>query len=533
MQPASARVKCREHEAVLAQHPVHLAQGRAEFSAFEVNQGIERHDTRERRIPKAQREHRSSDKSKIRVQARSLLEHSFGQVESEGLCAAAAKKSYDVARTAAEIADPPARNASGKLLEHRAIEWLVIELIAKTPGVLGSKRIIARAHPITHNVYCPLVNILFLDQFSDMGGAQRCLVELLPAIRERGWTAHLAIPGDGVLRERSRPYCASIESLLCGPFHSGEKQAGDFARFLYQLPSQARTISRMIKARNIDLLYVNGPRLLPAAALANHGLPVVFHAHSRVTQPVASFLAARCLRFRNATVIASSAFVADLLRDHVSRDRLHVVYNGVAGSNVSTRAPRDTFRIGIIGRIAPEKGQLEFARAAKLVLEHARNCEFIVCGAPMFSRAGYDLDVRAAAQGLPIQFLGWRDDIADVLAGLDVLAVPSGPNEATTRTILEAYSTGVPVVAFRSGGIPEVVEHGRTGWLVDPTPEALAAKLGELIAHPGQLLDAGQQARRAWRGKYTLDRYQNEVVSILDRHHQRTPFQSAGTRTPA
>src|SRR5579859_8167135 len=46
----------------------------------------------------------------------------------------------------------------------------------------------------------PRMTILFLDQFSDLGGAQRCLLDLLPAVRDRGWRAHVAAPGDGPLR---------------------------------------------------------------------------------------------------------------------------------------------------------------------------------------------------------------------------------------------------------------------------------------------------------------------------------------------
>jgi len=409
----------------------------------------------------------------------------------------------------------------------------VIELIGKPSRIFGRKHVIARSHPITHNVYCPLVNILFLDQFSDMGGAQRCLVDLLPAIRQRGWTVHLAAPGDGALIEQSRPFCASVRNLPCGPFRSGDKRATDLARFFYQLPSQVRVISQTIAAQNIDLLYVNGPRLVPAATLANRGLPVVLHAHSRVTQSFAASLTGRCLKYRNATVLASSAFVAGLLKKHISEDRLHIVYNGVAPMRAIARAQRERVRIGLIGRIAPEKGQLEFVRAARLLLGRGLRCEFVICGAPMFSPPGYDSEVRSAAEGLPVEFLGWRDDVASVLAGLDILAVPSGPNEATTRTILEAYSAGIPVVAFRSGGIPEVVEDGRTGWLTDPTPEALAAKLAELMADPAQLSEAGRRASFAWREKYTIDRYQNEVLSILERHHQRTPAHNVGIRTPA
>jgi glycosyltransferase involved in cell wall biosynthesis len=439
-----------------------------------------------------------------------------------------------MAGTATEIANQSLRSdASCKFFKDRAIEGLMPELVTKASRVFRRKRIIARFDAITHNVYCPLVNILFLDQFSEMGGAQRCLVDLLPAIRERGWYAHLAIPGAGPVYEQSVPFCASIESLPCGPFHSAEKRGGDFARFLYQLPKQIRIISRIVSERHIDLLYVNGPRLLPAAALANRELPFVFHAHSRVTQRIASAVATRSLQHRNATVIASSAFVGDLLSPHIPKDRLHIVYNGVAAMRPIARHPRNRIRIGIIGRIAPEKGQLEFVRAAKLVLERTRGCEFVVCGAPMFTRPGYDAEVRTAAQGVPIKFLGWRDDIATVLADLDVLAVPSGPHEATTRTILEAYSAGVPVVAFRSGGIPEVVEHSRTGWLTDATPQALADVFVELIANPARLEAAGEHALRGWREKYKLERYQNEVISILERHHQRTPLHNAGIKTPA
>ena len=375
------------------------------------------------------------------------------------------------------------------------------------------------------------MNILFVDQFSEMGGAQRCLVDLLPAIRNRGWTAHLGVPGRGPLVEASRPYCASIEDLPCGPFHSGGKSWADFWRFAFQLPVQVRAIRRITRARNIDLLYVNGPRVLPAVALASTSLPVVFHAHSRVTHAGASSLVSRCLRRMDATVIASSAFVAGLLKSQRAAERVQVVYNGVAALPRRQCRRDGPLHIGVIGRIAPETGQLEFVRAAKLVLERAPDLKFVVCGAAVFSEPAYEAQVRAEAEGLGIDFLGWRDDIAPVLADLDVLAVPSGKDEATTRTILEAYAAGVPVVAFRSGGIPEVVEDSVTGWLVGATPEELAAKLRELSAHPEQLEAAAERAYQAWREKYTLQRYQDDVVCILERHQKRTPLHSAGTKT--
>lgn len=382
------------------------------------------------------------------------------------------------------------------------------------------------------------MNILFLDQFSDMGGAQRCLVDLLPAIQQRGWSAHLAAPANGALRELGRPYCASMEDLPGGPFHSGRKRGMDLLRFLYQLPVQARTIANVIAARGIDVVYVNGPRLLPAVALAARGRPLVFHAHSRISQSLASRLAGACLKRDDVTVIASSTFVAEPLRKYVPAERMRLVYAGVTGCETVPRMNDGFLRIGIIGRIAPEKGQLEFLQAARLVLPDWPRSKFVICGAPLFSDPSYAASVRSLASGLPVEFLSWQDDVFPILSNLDLLVVPSGPDENTPRVILEAFAVGVPVVAFRQGGIPEIVEDGRTGWLVDPEPEALAAKIREIARKPDELKTVARQARLTWSQKYSVERYQQEIVEILEgldpqRRHQRRPLQSVGSNTSA
>jgi glycosyltransferase involved in cell wall biosynthesis len=296
---------------------------------------------------------------------------------------------------------------------------------------------------------------------------------------------------------------------------------------------QARVIRRIIAQRNIELVYVNGPRLLPAAVLGARSLPVVFHAHSRVAQQAAYSLQALCLRLGKVVVIASSAFVAEPLRRHTAPEHLHLVYNGVPAIASRPRERDGAFRIGLIGRIAPEKGQLEFVQAARLAIPNTSQLKFVICGAPMFSRPGYHARVQAAAEGLPVEFMGWRDDVSPVMASLDLLAVPSGADEATPRIIMEAYSARIPVVAFRSGGIPEIVEDGRTGWLVEPGAAALAAKFRDLSSNRAQLSEAAERAYQAWRDRYALERYQREVVCILERHHQRTPLHSAGSSAPA
>src|SRR5437773_4877026 len=107
------------------------------------------------------------------------------------------------------------------------------------------------------------MNILFIDQFSEIGGAQRCFLDLLPAIQDRGWTVHAALPGDGPFADRLRALGVPVTRIRCGPYQAMVKSVADFARLPLDVASQVRAI----RDRHADLLYVNGPRVLPGAAL--------------------------------------------------------------------------------------------------------------------------------------------------------------------------------------------------------------------------------------------------------------------------
>jgi glycosyltransferase involved in cell wall biosynthesis len=354
------------------------------------------------------------------------------------------------------------------------------------------------------------MKVLFLDQFSELGGAQRCLLDLLPAIEERGWRASAALPGDGPLVERLRELHVSVHKIPCGPYRSGNKGIADMARFLGDLRSQVSALRLL----NVDLVYVNGPRLLAAAAMAFGGrAPVLFHAHSHVPPGPAAWLAGWSIRRMDATVVACAKAVAP----DVPGDRLRVIANGTPDLGLHERNIAG-WRIGMIGRIGPEKGQVAFLRAAALLARGLPGARFIVCGAPIFPAAKYFDTLRKLADGLPVDFLGWRDDVGPVLADLDLLVIAS-KTEGMPRVLLEAFSAGVPVVSFPVGGIPEAITDGETGFLVrEMTPEALAARIREIIARGRTpLKTVAANARREWERFYRVEDYRKKVTELMER----------------
>ena len=249
----------------------------------------------------------------------------------------------------------------------------------------------------------------------------------------------------------------------------------------------------------------NGPRLLPAASLAARrtSVPLLFHCHNRITQPAAAFVAGRALRLSRARVLACSHFAAEPLAPHVDAALLSVLHNGVAPLAAPNKTlPFKPRHIGVIGRIDPEKGQLAFVRAAHSLIRQFPDCRFSIVGAPSFSNNEYFDNVVHASAGLPIIFTGWRNDIANVFADLDLLVVPSTPLDAAPRVILEAFAARVPVVAFASGGIPELIEDGVNGFLAEP--HGLAARMATVLTiDRASLYAIINRAHKCWQTNYT------------------------------
>ena len=357
------------------------------------------------------------------------------------------------------------------------------------------------------------MNILFLDQFNGLGGGQQCLRDLVTGIVERGWTAHVGLPSGGPLAHDIARAGGIVHELQLQQYSNGRKSLKQMMRFASEAPRLAIEIRSLIRSHRIDLVYVNGPRLLPAAAMAADKL--VFHSHSLLTPRYSTLLAGISLRKCRATVIASSQFVAEPLRSHLPPERLQIIYNGVRDyGSVGKRPVAKCPAIGVIGRIASEKGQLDFVHAARDI----PSCRFVICGDPQHSGGSYLSEVRDAADGLPIEFLDWQSDLGPVLRGLDVVVVPSMSLDATPRVILEAFSAGVPVVAYPSGGLTELIENGTNGILTsESTPPSLASAITELLADPQKMQRLAHNARRCYLSRFTVERFRKDVVAVLER----------------
>lgn len=241
--------------------------------------------------------------------------------------------------------------------------------------------------------------------------------------------------------------------------------------------------------------------LIPAAVLAR--VPVILGSHRQLgTCFRGSQLLAQDIAFRLCTHIVcnSRAAAESLIHRAVPERKITVIPNGLAPEAFAVTAtafPRqpDTLRVGMIARMNnPVKNYPGLLRAAARLLPKFPNLDFLLAGdGPL--RPELERQARELGLASHVRFLGDRRDVPGLLASLDVV-VSSSLSESLSNSIIEAMAAGLPVVATRVGGNPELVRDGETGLLVPPDDdEALASALERLLTHSDLRSAFGSKAR--------------------------------------
>jgi glycosyltransferase involved in cell wall biosynthesis len=175
----------------------------------------------------------------------------------------------------------------------------------------------------------------------------------------------------------------------------------------------------------------------------------------------------------------------------------------------------DVVVLGTVGGLIPHKGHgvlidaLGMLRAA----DRSGDIQLLVVGdGPLREH----LERRAVSRGLglTVRFLGERSDVEVLLAAMDIFIHPS-LTEGLGSSIADAFSAGVPVIASRAGGIPEIVRHGETGWLVPPGDAgALADTIGHAVDHREMMLAMAARARELYKAELTDEAMARKTMAV-------------------
>ena len=296
----------------------------------------------------------------------------------------------------------------------------------------------------------------------------------------------------------------------------------------------------LVKARGIHLLHAHLPNAHMLAGLAGSltGTPVVTTIHGRQLTTL-DLEVHRAVGSHLSVVCRQSYFHA--LGLGVDPGRLSCETNGVDTQAFRPRAERgtalraalgldaDTPLVGFVGRLSPEKGPEVFVRSALLLRSRCPAARCVIVGEGPMEAAMRQLIAQCGLQE-QVLMVGPRSDMAAVYNELDLL-VCSSHSEAMPLAVMEAMASGLPVVATRVGGLPDMVEHGRTGWLVARNDfDDLAARCATLLDDPALRREMGERARQRVMERMNLDDGVERVARLLARLAQPVQERSAQRR---
>ncbi len=315
------------------------------------------------------------------------------------------------------------------------------------------------------------------------------------------------------------------------------RAASQWTAFLTRQLPRARALSALIRREEIDLVYQNNnPSSNRTSILAAHlaGVPQVAQVRffARYYPPIDRRLATVV-----ATFLYMSSAIEKQFQDALGQpaERGEVLYEPVdfdlfsadprAGARIRAEFGfgADDLVVSTVGRLVPWKGQDVFLRALGRLSEAIPALKGLVVGAPGASRRekSYARRLRALAQRLGLAdrvlFTGFRRDIPAVLAASDVVVHGSSRPEPFGRVVLEAMASGRPVVATDAGGVPEIVDHGVSGFLVPPgDPQRMAESIGLLLRDPDRRRTMGDAGRRRSRSRFAPDEFRRRLHTVLE-----------------
>lgn len=221
----------------------------------------------------------------------------------------------------------------------------------------------------------------------------------------------------------------------------------------------------------------------------------------------------------NCFVCVSQAVAGSLRQLGISEAKIRVIHNGISdpASKNSTPQSGTAFRIGIVGQVGAWKGHDDLLDAFAVVHKKHGSCELHVFGKGD-SRYRGELERKSIGLGVA-NWVKWHDfvrDRRDIYSNLDLCVVPSRSHDPLPTSAIEACFFGLPVIATRRGGLPEVVEHETNGLLVEAEqPEELAEAMCRLISDSQLRQRLGINARRHATERFGRERFVQDFLSVL------------------
>lgn len=371
-------------------------------------------------------------------------------------------------------------------------------------------------------------------------GAQRCMITLAQGLKARGYEPIIATGKEGDLSRSARSAGLTVEIIPIPKsldiFGGAALRASPGHKMLLMIEvlRYGVRVARHAKRRGVDVLFANELRSLLFLLLSKVrlGRPLIWAIHGGPPHGRLSSFAARVADRMMLISKASAKAIPDPTRQQV-RSKMFLNYMGIDVSQYRASRSRDE-RMAIRRRFGLAEDTVLITTAGSIV--HRKGYDTLLSaleeirgdGVPVHLAIAGDLPPggdpeymaglhrHVAEKKLPVTFLGWLDDLPELLAASDIFALVSR-EEGLGIVTLEAMATSLPVIVTYAGGSEETVVDGESGLIIQPDdPAALADRLRMLVGDPALRFRLGEKARQRCEEMFSVVAYQERFSELVE-----------------
>ncbi|MFH0837798.1 MAG: glycosyltransferase family 4 protein [Patescibacteria group bacterium] len=357
-------------------------------------------------------------------------------------------------------------------------------------------------------------HILFYTDTPNLGGAEKHMLLLAKYLNQKGV---------GV-------------SLAYGRYSKIHKIHEEFARYCKQIfvlstlhkhdPRHYSQLKKILSQNKFDLIHLHlwnpGSCRYAFFAASASKVPIITTEHDPFELTGIKRLVKKSCLAKTARTIVISMDNFRLLDEfyRYPEKRLELVHNGIEidrfldnHDKAELPVPKGTQIITCVAELHHRKGHRYLLEAFKRLQTHVPRLHLVLVGS-----GPADRELRDQYSQIPnIHFLGWRDDIPQILKASDILVLPS-LKEAFGQVILEAMASGVITIATNNGGIPDIIKDGVTGYLVPPASSgAIADRVATILTNPDQKRDIEKAALASVKTNFTAQKMADKTLAVYQK----------------
>ncbi|MBN2306459.1 glycosyltransferase family 4 protein [Candidatus Peregrinibacteria bacterium] len=353
-------------------------------------------------------------------------------------------------------------------------------------------------------------HVLFYTDTPNLGGAEKHMLLLAKHLHQKGVGVSLAYGRYSTLRKLHDEFTKCGGSVyMLDTLHKHD-------------PRHYTRLKKILSKHKFDLIHLhlwNPGACRYAFFAAPKGLPIVTTEHDPFElRGMKRFLKKKCLKKTMRTIVISSDNFR-LLDEYYEfpAERLELVHNGIEidkfldnHDQADLPVQKGTQIITCVAELHHRKGHRYLLEAFRKIQAHLPLTSLILVGT-----GPAESELKDQYSQIPnVHFLGWRDDIPQILRASDVLVLPS-LKEAFGQVILEAMVSNVVTVATNNGGPVDIIKNGLTGYLVPPaSSEALAEKLITILKNPEQRHDIEKAALNSVKENFTAEKMAEGTLAV-------------------